>query len=90
MTWKGRQDNQTLIQSCKPDCSPASVHHIRMVYLAADVSMGVGLVALVASAWLYLRSGHSEEKASAQTPSIGMLNVQPALSGAIATIGGAF
>jgi hypothetical protein len=61
-----------------------------MVYLAADVSMGVGVVALAASAWLYLRSSHSEASTSAQTPSIGLLNVQPTLSGAIATVGGAF
>jgi hypothetical protein len=89
LTWKGRQDNNTLIQSCKPDCSLASVHHIRMVYLAADISMGVGIAALVASTLLFATSP-SAETASTRLAHISAIDVQTTPSGALATVGGAF
>jgi hypothetical protein len=90
LTWKGRQDNNTLRTSCAPDCNPASVHHIRMIYLAADVSMGVGVVALIASTWLYLRSPSTEAKASTHVAQIRALDLQATPSGAVATLGGTF
>ena len=37
----GRKDNSTLMTSCSPYCNTASVHHIRNLYLAADISIGV-------------------------------------------------
>jgi hypothetical protein len=90
LTWKGRQDNQTLIESCKPDCNPASVHHIRMVYLAADASAGVGIIALTAATWAYFHSRGREDTAPKKTARVGSFEVQPASSGALATVGGTF
>jgi hypothetical protein len=89
-TYWGRQDNNTLLSSCAPDCDPASVHHIRMLYLAADVSIGIGVVALAASTWLYLRSPGSEQRASTRMALIRSLDVQTTSSGAFATVGGVF
>jgi len=86
----GRQDNSTLKLTCGTNCNPDSVHHIRMVYLAADIALGVGVVALAASAWLYVRSHGSAEKASPRAPRISGFDVQPTATGAFASVGGVF
>src|SRR6266700_4057586 len=84
-TYWGRQDNNALRSSCAPDCNPASVHHIRMVYLAADVSGATGVAALVASTWLFLRSRSSGERSSKETARLRMVDLRPSASGAVAT-----
>ena len=89
-TYWGRQDNSALRSSCSPDCNPASVHHIRMMYLAADISGATGVVALVASTWLFLNSRGTEERSSSQMARLRMLDVRPTASGAYATVGGTF
>jgi hypothetical protein len=89
-TYWGRQDNSALRSSCSPDCNPASVHHIRMMYLAADVSGAAGVAALVASTWLFLQSRSTEEKSSNQMARLHTLDVRPTPSGAYATVGGTF
>jgi len=85
----GRKDNRDLTSMCLPDCNPESVHHVRLLYLAADVSLGVGVAALVASTWLFVRSPSSEKKSSTGM-AIRVLDVQPTPSGALATVGGIF
>jgi hypothetical protein len=89
-TYWGRTDNATLRSSCAPDCNPASVHHVRMVYLAADVSAAVGVTSLIASTWLFLHSTGSDEKPPKEMARLRLLDVRPSASGAIATIGGTF
>lgn len=89
-TYWGRQDNSALRSSCAPDCNPASVHHIRMVYLAADVSGATGVAALIASTWLLLHSRSSGEMSSKETARLRMVDLRPSASGAVATIGGTF
>jgi hypothetical protein len=86
----GRQDNDVLKTSCAPNCNPSSVHHIRMLYLASDVSGGIGVASLVASTWLFLHARSGEEKASTQVARLRSVDVRPSASGAYATIGGTF
>jgi hypothetical protein len=82
----GSDDNERLNQ-CAPNCSQASVDHVRHLYIAADVGMGVGVVALGVATWL-LVSDLSGERA----PSRGAyaVDVKPLARGAYATLGGAF
>jgi hypothetical protein len=89
-TLKGRADNDALVQGCKPDCSPTSVHHIRNAYLAADISLGIGVAALLASTYLFLRSDSGEESRGSRASNISTLSVAPTSSGALATVGGTF
>ena len=89
-TYWGRQDNSTLRSSCAPDCNPASVHHVRMMYLAADLSGAAGVVALAASTWMFLHARTPDEKSSHQLARLRMLDVRPTASGTFATVGGTF
>jgi len=60
-----------------------------MLYLTADVLLGVGVVALATSTWLYVSSHPTKEKAS-RGMALKMFDVKPTSSGAVATLGGAF
>jgi hypothetical protein len=91
LTYWGRKDNTALMQSCATNCRPSSVHHIRMLYLASDIALGVGVAALATSAWLYLRSNGSEEKASTQRGArISLFDIQTTPSGTFAAVQGVF
>jgi hypothetical protein len=88
---KGSADNDALAVLCKPECKPISVRHVRNLYLAADVSLGIGIAALIGSTYLFLRSDRTEQ----DTPRGGAgrisgLGVEPTSSGALATVGGIF
>jgi hypothetical protein len=39
---------------CKPNCTERDVDTVNQRFLAADISLGVGLIALAAAAWIYL------------------------------------
>jgi len=88
-TW-GRKDNSDLMNSCGMNCNPSSVHHIRMLYMTADVFLGVGVVALAGATWLYVSSHPTREKASSRGMALKLFDVKPTSSGAVATLGGAF
>jgi hypothetical protein len=82
-----RAENMTLPQ-CWPTCSEAKLDQVRRLYLAADVSLGVGVVALgTAAAWFYFGSGSSEKPAPTGRYTVG---VQPSSSGLLTTVSGAF
>jgi hypothetical protein len=87
LTYWGRQDNDAL-SKCKPDCPSASVEQIRKLYLGANVSLGVGVVALGAATWLFLRPDSSTEERSAKSRYV--LGVQPTRSGGVAALSGSF
>jgi hypothetical protein len=89
LTYWGRRDNDRLGQ-CAPDCAPASVEHIRRLYLAADVSLGVGLVALATTTWLALRPGPTRERAARGAFARTQLELRPTSAGAGAAIAGRF
>ena len=88
---KGSADNDALAALCKPDCNPTSVRHVRNLYLAADISLGLGVAALIGSTYLFLRSDSREEESPrARRGPISELSVAPTSSGALATVGGTF
>jgi hypothetical protein len=87
LTYWGRMDNQQLRQ-CAPYCSAQSVDHIKSMYLAANVSLGVGVAALgVATTWLLLSSGAAKKERTSPPVALG---VAPTPSGGLATVSGSF
>jgi hypothetical protein len=90
MIYWGRKDNDLLSQ-CSPGCSPAQVSHIRTMYLAGDITMGVGVASLAASYLVYALSHSHEEKATHEAHlDAHLLNVVPTTSGALAVVSGSF
>ncbi len=87
LTYWGNADNKALAQ-CSPNCQPASVQHIRQLYLGADVSFGVGAAALGLSALLFVTTRGGGEAAASPPPV--SVDVRPTRSGAFATLQGAF
>jgi hypothetical protein len=83
----GRQDNAKLAR-CSPACQPSSVEHIRTLYVAADISLGVAAAALVAATWLFVTSGRTSDRPPHSADYV--MQVQPTRSGAIASIAGSF
>ena len=55
LTVWGRGDNDQLAK-CTPNCPQASVDHIHNLYLAADISLGVGVAAVLTGGWLWWRN----------------------------------
>jgi hypothetical protein len=80
-TW-GHTDFE-LLDRCAPDCKQESVDHVRHMYIAADISLGVGVVALGAATWLYLSSPRSAEPRADVAENY--FDVRPAPGGAFAT-----
>jgi len=89
LTYWGKTDNDALAQ-CAPNCLSSSVDHVRTMYLAADVSFGVGAVLLGAATWMFATSHSGERPIPAAAPSAAILDLEPTRSGAIATVRGAF
>jgi hypothetical protein len=79
-TW-GHLDNE-LLDGCAPNCPQDSVDHVRNMYIAADVSLGVGVVALGVATWLYLSEPARDDRADhAQYH----FDLQPSVHGAFAS-----
>jgi hypothetical protein len=87
LTVWGRKDND-LLRGCAPYCAQASVDRVSALYTASTVSIGVGVAAIGVAAFLFATSGSSGEKPPAR--SAYFIDVQPAPSGAFATVSGAF
>ena len=86
VTW-GRQDNE-LLDRCSPNCSQDSVDHVKNLYLAADITLGVGVVALGTATWLYFTDSGSEP---APADRAGLtVDVKPTRAGAFGSVTGAF
>jgi hypothetical protein len=83
----GRADNSQLA-ACTPNCSKASVDHIRRLYLEGDVALGVGAAALVGAFYAYMLSGGQPESHAHQQAHL--FEVAPLHEGAIATWSGTF
>ena len=84
-TYWGRKDNEQLA-GCTPNCPAETVHHIRMLYLGADMSFAVGGLALGTAALLWLTSP-SPQKERVASSHFGLGVSQ---GGALASYGGAF
>jgi hypothetical protein len=86
----GRADNASLVANCpNGGCTQASVNHVSTLYVAGDVLLGAGLAAVgVSTVWLLLGSRSNTERPP--TEARYSFDVQPARSGAFATVSGAF
>jgi hypothetical protein len=81
LTW-GHHDSE-LLDQCSPNCSQDSADHVKQMYIAADISLGVGVVALGVATWLYL----SEPPGAAPADHAQLqFDVQPLRGGAFATV----
>lgn len=56
----GKEKESAMLASCAPRCSEGDVHAMRRDYLAADLSLGVALVATGATIWLHLAGARVE------------------------------
>ncbi len=84
----GKADINELRTSCAPSCAQRDVDAAKTKLLVADISLGVGVVALIASAWVFLAHGSSSSAAPA--PSAARLDVRALPGGGVASVGGAF
>lgn len=82
----GSQDNG-LLDRCAPNCKRSSVDHVRHMYIASDIALGTGVVALGVATWLFI-SDFTREKAP--TEAAYTFDVKPRDLGAVATVGGRF
>jgi hypothetical protein len=55
LTYWGSSDNDQLAK-CTPNCLQSSVDHIHDLYLAANISLGVGVAAALTGGWLWWRT----------------------------------
>lgn len=81
-----RGDNAALGR-CSPNCSQGSVSHVRTLYIAADISLGVAAAAAIGSIATFTLGGTSSEHEPAPKHSFA-LSVQPERAGALATVRG--
>jgi hypothetical protein len=90
-TYWGKTDDDAL-GHCAPNCQAASVDHIRQLYIATDVSFGIGAVALGVSAFLFATSRPTEASPQPRVATSALLgwDVRPAPGGAVATFQGRF
>jgi len=86
LTYWGRADN-AMLGSCAPTCRDANVRHVRELYWAADASLGVGVVSLAVSTWLFARASGSAERATSDALSF---EVRPTRAGGVAAVSGRF
>ncbi|HET6340203.1 MAG TPA: hypothetical protein VFG30_43635 [Polyangiales bacterium] len=81
-----RGDNDKLSQ-CSPNCSRDSITHIRTLYVAADISLGVAAAAALTSvAWFVFSDSSSNAEHAPQRGYA--LSLQPERDGALATVKG--
>jgi hypothetical protein len=82
----GKNDVDDL-QKCKPNCPDSDVESARTKLIIADISLGVGIVALGVATYMFL----TRPKIEAKTQATGVrLNAGPIAGGAAAGIGGIF
>jgi hypothetical protein len=84
----GRKDNNNL-SACSPNCSDATLSHIKRVYQAADIAIGVGVAALAAAYWSYAFSQSSTGESKSSETAL-RLDVAPTTSGGFAAVSGRF
>jgi hypothetical protein len=85
-----KSDLDHLRQTCAPFCPSSDLDAVRQKALFADLSLGVGVVALGAATWVFLASRHHDAGAPASTDHAASLDVQPTRGGAIAGVSGHF
>ena len=87
LTYWGRKDNDKLAL-CAPSCPQSSVDHVRKLYVASDVSLGVGVAALATSLVWFIASAPPKEEPAPQARY--RFDVAPGATGTYATFSGSF
>lgn len=88
LTVWGNKDNDLALAQCRGTCPQSTVDHIKMTYVEADISFGVGIAALAVTTWLFAGSRGPEDKL--QPRATAAFDVTPVRSGAVASLSGAF
>jgi hypothetical protein len=88
LTIWGNRDNDVAAAQCHGNCPASTADHIKTLYLASDISLGVGIASLGVATWIFAGS-HSAEKES-PSPAVTSFAVQPVRSGAFASVTGSF
>jgi hypothetical protein len=65
----GKSEKDKLVASCAPACSDAEVSRVRTRYIAADISLGIAMVALGAATYLLLSASSPTTSALLRAPS---------------------
>jgi hypothetical protein len=81
----GLDEKNQLRASCGNTCTDAQVAPLKARYIGADISLGVGVVAALAAAWLFVHPRVEEVPATALAPAISV-----GARGATLGVGGAF
>lgn len=68
---QGRADERELEGSCSPGCSSSDMAALERTYLAADISLGVGVLALGAFGYLWLTNRDESSAVAASMTSSG-------------------
>lgn len=87
LTYWGIKDNNRMKTECAPNCLPATVTHVKQLYLASDVALGVGVASIAAAFWTHMMNRHAEEKATEEALRV---DVVPSSSGGFAAVSGTF
>jgi len=83
----GKSDVSDLRDTCAPNCQQSQVDSARSKLIVADISLGVGVVALGVATWMVI----SNAKAPAQvTTGLHHFDVRPLPGGGVAEIGARF
>jgi hypothetical protein len=72
----GLSEKSTLRSQCGSSCTDEQVSPLKTRYIAADVSLGVGVLALAAAAWIILHPSLDEPKAGAVSAAPGGLQIR--------------
>jgi hypothetical protein len=89
LTYWGRKDAD-ILASCSPSCAQSSADHIHRFYVASDVSLGVGVAALVGAYWAYAHNKSVSQKEDAATETAYVFGIAPTAAGAVGAISGTF
>jgi hypothetical protein len=87
LTYWGNKDNAALA-SCSPTCIDADTSHIRSLYLASDITFGVGAAALGLAAVLFFTTRAHGDAHPARAAYV--FSLEPTRGGSLASVGGTF
>jgi hypothetical protein len=90
LTYWGSQDNAELERTCRPSCKVSSLNHVKSLYVASDISFGVGAVAAVVAAGLFVAPRYANEAEKPAPTASYVFDIRPLPSGALAGVSGRF